>query len=199
MQERLEARQHCLEEVFREGNLFEIPDYQRPYAWTTEETNELLDDLLQAMGETGPVDNIPPYFLGSIVLIKPDGQAPAEVVDGQQRLTTLTLLFCVLRELADTTDDREVLDRYIRERGNRFAGTPSSDAQGTVDVECQNAPEEQDGDARQAVTVPRPGLCVRLQLWPLAGRFGSVTRIMHIMATTNCSESPSLPPLFGCW
>ena len=125
MQERLEARQHCLEEVFREGNLFEIPDYQRPYAWTTEETNELLDDLLQAMGETGPVDNIPPYFLGSIVLIKPDGQEPAEVVDGQQRLTTLTLLFCVLRELADTTDDREVLDRYIRERGNRFAGTPT--------------------------------------------------------------------------
>lgn len=123
MQKTIEAKEHSLEKVFQDDYLFEIPDYQRPYAWTTEETNELLDDLVQAMGEVVPVADIPPYFLGSIVLIKAQGKASAQVVDGQQRLTTLTILLCVLRELAGNEDERESLDAYIREKGNVFSGT----------------------------------------------------------------------------
>ena len=63
-----------------------------------------------------------PYFLGSIVLIKDEGNSLSFVVDGQQRLTTLTMLFCVLRELA-SGDAQSELDGFIREAGNRLRGT----------------------------------------------------------------------------
>ena len=65
---------------------------------------------------------MPPYFLGSIVLIKDPTSAPAQVVDGQQRLTTVTILFCVLRELSDEETAR-LLHRYVCEEGDKFAGT----------------------------------------------------------------------------
>ena len=63
-----------------------------------------------------------PYFLGSVVLIKNEGDSESAVVDGQQRLTTLTILFCVLRDLANG-QARSELDGFIREAGNSFRGT----------------------------------------------------------------------------
>ena len=77
--------------------------YQRPYAWEVEQAEILLDDLLSFLGEgTEPIDEVNPYFLGSIVLIKSDGLPESEVVDGQQRLTTLTILLAALREVLPT-------------------------------------------------------------------------------------------------
>ncbi len=70
-----------------------VPDYQRPYSWGDEQVERLWDDLFSAM--EAKVDN---YFLGSIILTGPR-EGRFEVVDGQQRLTTLTILFCVLRDL----------------------------------------------------------------------------------------------------
>lgn len=116
MPETIKASEQNLNNVFSDDYLFEIPVYQRPYAWETEQVDNLLDDLLFAMRR----DEDAPYFLGSIVLIKGD-TAQSQVVDGQQRLTTLTILLCVLRELADG-DIKSDLDRYIRQRGNRIAG-----------------------------------------------------------------------------
>ena len=101
MKQTIEAREQELKRVFSDDYLFEIPAYQRPYAWTTEQATELLDDLLTAMGNDGEMEEVSPYFLGSIVLIKDAHRALAQVVDGQQRLTTLTILFCALRELSE--------------------------------------------------------------------------------------------------
>ena len=113
----IKAEEKQLERIFSDDYLFEIPDYQRPYAWTTEQTGELLDDLLTTMDADGDS-----YFLGSIVLIKDPDEAPAEVVDGQQRLTTLTILFCVLRELTGNDSHRDELDTYVRAKGKPLAG-----------------------------------------------------------------------------
>ncbi len=78
--------------------VFQIPPYQRPYAWGESEAGALFDDVEAALGSAGgKLDPAPPYFFGSIVVIKDDGAAVAEVVDGQQRLTTLTLLLAALR------------------------------------------------------------------------------------------------------
>lgn len=112
-----------MKRIFSDDYLFQIPAYQRPYAWTTEQATELLDDLLTAMGHDGEMEDVSPYFLGSIVLIKDPSRALAEVVDGQQRLTTLTILFCVLRELSEDNDARASLDKYVCEKGDRFAGS----------------------------------------------------------------------------
>ena len=114
----IKAEEKQLRRIFCDDFLFEIPDYQRPYAWTTEQTSELLDDLLIAM-ETGEET---PYFLGSIVLIKEPDLACAKVVDGQQRLTTLTILFCVLRELSQKEERRSELDEYVRAKGKPLEG-----------------------------------------------------------------------------
>ena len=115
MPAKITATEQNLGQVFSDTYFFQIPLYQRPYAWTTEHVEELLDDLVDAMRR----DSDAPYFLGSIVLIKSDDNAKSEVVDGQQRLTTLTMLLCVLRDIS--SDDN--LDGFIRQAGNEYRGT----------------------------------------------------------------------------
>ena len=118
----IEAKELKLMDVFDDRYIFSIPPYQRPYAWTTEQTGELLDDLLYAMRGVEQVVEVSPYFLGSIVIIKKNEYSSAEVVDGQQRLTTLTILLCVLRELSDDKTKRN-LDQFIWQEGNELKGT----------------------------------------------------------------------------
>ena len=117
MSETIKASEQNLGKVFCDDYVFEIPFYQRPYAWTTDEVGELLEDLLFAMKRGDDV----PYFLGSIVLVKDDG-ADSKVIDGQQRLTTLTILLCTLRDLADG-DVRTALDARVRQLPDPLAGT----------------------------------------------------------------------------
>ncbi len=119
----LEAKERKLMDVFDDRYTFNIPPYQRPYAWTTEQTSELLDDLLYAIRGVESVDKSPPYFLGSIVVIKKKESSVAEVVDGQQRLTTLTILLCVLRELAEDKQTKDELDAFVWQKGSRIKGT----------------------------------------------------------------------------
>lgn len=96
----LEAHEFSLKDVFCDKYEFEIPGYQRPYSWGEEQAETLVDDLLQFLEEQPVnVQDADPYFLGSIVLIKPQGPV-SQVVDGQQRLTTLTILMSALRSLA---------------------------------------------------------------------------------------------------
>lgn len=92
----IEAAERPLEKILCDGYLFRIPSYQRPYAWTTEQAGELFSDIEAARAR----DQEDPYFLGSVVVIKAPQKPEADVVDGQQRLTTLTILLCVLRDLS---------------------------------------------------------------------------------------------------
>lgn len=98
MAKTLEAHDKLIREIFEGSYQFEIPDYQRPYAWTIEQVGELFEDLISAMQEARDSGTASQYFLGSIVLIKNDREPKSSVVDGQQRLSTLTMLFAVLRE-----------------------------------------------------------------------------------------------------
>lgn len=118
----IEASEKPILDIFCDKYLFRIPSYQRPYAWTTEETSELLVDITTACGESGDVTNASPYFLGSIVLIKDPQKPEADVVDGQQRLTTLTILLSVLRDLSEQSFADDV-DEYVCIRGRASKGT----------------------------------------------------------------------------
>ena len=119
VQKTFEATEVVLGRVFNDDYLFRMPVYQRPYSWTTEETGELLADLESAMNDETSAD---PYFLGSIVLIASPNSSVHEVIDGQQRLTTLTMLFCVLRDLSDCQTARESLNLRVMEKQDIFAG-----------------------------------------------------------------------------
>ena len=114
MKQIIKASEQKVSAVFDDAYLFHIPVYQRPYAWEIEQVDELLDDLLSA-NERDPEA---PYFLGSIVLIKHESEPQSEVVDGQQRLTTLAMILCVLRDLAPDQELRDALDRRIRQKGD---------------------------------------------------------------------------------
>lgn len=106
MAKTLEAHDKLIREIFEGSYQFEIPDYQRPYAWTTEQTEELFNDLVLAMQEARASPATSQYFLGSIVLIKSDREPKSSVVDGQQRLSTLTMLFAALRSaMPEAADD----------------------------------------------------------------------------------------------
>src|SRR5687767_9911007 len=89
----IEAHEHPLGKIFDDDYQFQIPLYQRPYSWTTEHAGELLGDVLSFAVKPGELHELDPYFLGSLVLTKEKTSPVSDVVDGQQRLTTLTLLF----------------------------------------------------------------------------------------------------------
>lgn len=70
---------------------FVIPEYQRPYAWSTDEIKTLFDDLWEFTITTGGSNNASKsYFLGTIVSFVNEA-AEQEIIDGQQRITTLFL------------------------------------------------------------------------------------------------------------
>ncbi len=76
-----------LKELFDKQQKLTIPEYQRPYVWTPKEINKLLVQFKQYQERT---DEKPLFYLGSIVLHKKDNSL--EIIDGQQRLTTLQIL-----------------------------------------------------------------------------------------------------------
>lgn len=116
--QQLEAHEVPLYKVFSGEYDFRIPDYQRPYAWEVEQATQLVEDLAEAL-DRGDEE---PYFLGSIVLVKAKESAEADVIDGQQRLTTLTILIAVLRDLTDDLTLRGELDAMIQEPGSIVQG-----------------------------------------------------------------------------
>jgi hypothetical protein len=83
------------------------PRYQRPYSWTENEVGRLFEDLMDAYryGRRH-------YFLGTAVVIFSPGGQIAEIVDGQQRLATLTLMIAALRDRL-SGPDRAALEALI--------------------------------------------------------------------------------------
>ena len=74
---------------------YQIPDYQRPYSWNKENVSDLINDLFNAY----KLSKDEKYFCGSLVLVKNEKDNRFDIIDGQQRTTTFTILACVLREL----------------------------------------------------------------------------------------------------
>jgi len=106
-----------LAKIFSSDFDYTIPTYQRPYAWNEVQAGELLSDLLDFCKN----EQDDTYFLGSIVLIKDEGRPHAEVIDGQQRLTTLTILLAALTSLF-SGELRADFENYIREPGRASQG-----------------------------------------------------------------------------
>lgn len=122
---RIQGTERPIAKIFSDDYAFTIPNYQRPYAWTNEEASELFDDLLVAM-ENGnkPIKDLNPYFLGSVVLIKEENVPDAQIVDGQQRLVTLTILLSAIRSLVGK-DQAHDISKRIYEKGDSILGTPN--------------------------------------------------------------------------
>lgn len=86
-------------------NAYSIPIYQRAYAWTEKEINTLIDDVYDYYQR----ENNQNYYIGSLV-IHSDTDDVTSVIDGQQRLTTLSLLICYLKNESQYSDLASNLD-----------------------------------------------------------------------------------------
>jgi hypothetical protein len=173
------AGEYPLRKIFSSDYEFTIPDYQRPYAWGKEQALQLLDDLEGALAR----DTDEPYFLGSIVLVKAGSDPRAEVIDGQQRLTTLSILFAALRDLTDNSKLAAELAKVLVEPGEILASTQAKprltlrkrDAKFFADrVQTEGATENLvalDGahlktDAQKAIRDNAAALRGRVAAWP---------------------------------
>jgi hypothetical protein len=117
---KIHGEEQKIGDVFSTRYAFNVPLYQRPYKWESEQANELFDDILTSCLESN--NNREPYFLGSIVLIKEDGNPESQIIDGQQRLTTLSLLISVLlKALPKKISDG--MKSMLYEEGNAVMGT----------------------------------------------------------------------------
>ena len=119
----IHATELPLFKIFSNDFAFSIPPYQRPYSWTTEQASDLFSDIFYACNDLADVKEANPYFLGSIVLIK--GDTPdADVVDGQQRLATLTIFLSVLRKFVPS-EFAKGLTKFLYEEGDVIINSPN--------------------------------------------------------------------------
>ncbi|MFK5976929.1 MAG: DUF262 domain-containing protein, partial [Sulfurovum sp.] len=98
----LTAEQQSIFDMFSGKNQYIIPPYQRAYSWGEAECKELFEDLKNAYYSKSKDG----YFLGNIVISGSlEDRNRLEIIDGQQRITTLTLLMKVLSKFDDTSND----------------------------------------------------------------------------------------------
>ncbi|MGX2956482.1 DUF262 domain-containing protein [Ursidibacter arcticus] len=109
-----------IQDVFKQW--YRIPNYQRPYVWEKDQVIDLLDDISSACEK----DSSSEYFLGSLVLKenKNDGYTEYDVLDGQQRLTTLFLLTSVIRDMTDNQQRKRTCHDSIFQQGNEDDNIP---------------------------------------------------------------------------
>ncbi|WRC45163.1 DUF262 and DUF1524 domain-containing protein [Helicobacter pylori] len=110
----MKAGEATLLEFFEQNqnNQFVIPIYQRLYSWKKEQCEQLWDDIIK----TGGNDQIKGHFIGSILYVL-DGNthsSPLLIIDGQQRLTTITLLCIALR--SHLNDEVKILEKFSRKK-----------------------------------------------------------------------------------
>lgn len=102
----IEVNKQSVETLLGSGRFkpFVIPEYQRPYAWSDEQVETLFEDLWEFTASSGGTENNGSYFLGSIVSYEND-DGEQEIIDGQQRITSLFLLLrAIYTRLTDTLE-----------------------------------------------------------------------------------------------
>lgn len=99
---------------------YQIPSYQRPYAWDKDQISDLMEDLTESYCKEKDAQ----YFCGSLVIAKGANSERYDIIDGQQRLTTFIILACVIRDfytdnLGAENKDRiqdSIYDKYDKDK-----------------------------------------------------------------------------------
>ncbi len=140
---KIHAQEEFVHKLFGEDYLYQIPKFQRPFSWTQENFVDLVDDLTDAYAVNADAsgrilnandsinkqnkERYEPYFLGSIILN--EGSATGDrydVIDGQQRLTSLSILIAVLRDRVDHPKWRASLAKLVKEEEDLVKGKAST-------------------------------------------------------------------------
>jgi uncharacterized protein with ParB-like and HNH nuclease domain len=152
----MDARAKTVREILHSSDQYIIPFFQRHYSWQRKHWSRLLDDI-ESLLET---DEQSQHFMGPLVCT-PNKHVPAEVssyqlIDGQQRLTTITLALAALRDIAQSQklDDlaAEITEDYLvhkRKQGfDRFKVMPRlGDREALMAIAEGTAKDKYDGTA----------------------------------------------------
>jgi len=117
----MKAEERTISNILTEQICYQIPAYQRPYSWEKENAQQLLEDIWEAFTEKNSE-----YFIGSLITIEREKDRRYDVVDGQQRLTTLNLIVARLRDHITSEAAKVELGKRILPRNvlNDEAETP---------------------------------------------------------------------------
>ena len=111
---RIQSHTESLAQILRPGGL-QVPKFQRDYSWKLPQWEELWSDVIDSTEKPGKPDE---HYMGYIVLREAeDASGCFDIIDGQQRLTTLSILLLAAISLVDNKEQEEILsERYIGEK-----------------------------------------------------------------------------------
>lgn len=120
----LNAYTRTISTLFSTNVKYVVPRFQREYSWTKDEVSELWHDVINNLKiKEGIIENLE-YFIGSLVLIGEDKSPEMQIVDGQQRLTTITILLSALVETFKSIGENDlaqgIYSTYIEGKDVRF-------------------------------------------------------------------------------
>ena len=108
-------------DLFKGNNHYVVPHFQRDFSWTDVQTNELWTDISNTIDEARPE-----HFIGAVVVNISD-KPKLMLIDGQQRITTISLLMCAIRDIARQEGDDElsilISESYLGSRNLRTRKT----------------------------------------------------------------------------
>ena len=101
---RIEFKDLSIEDLYKD--FYTVPDFQREFVWEREHVEKLLQDVQEEFfDEDGQLIKGPEYFLGSVVTCRAD-DGTLSLIDGQQRMTTIYLILCAIRDLLRSEERR---------------------------------------------------------------------------------------------
>ncbi|BAZ25172.1 hypothetical protein NIES4073_60760 [Kalymmatonema gypsitolerans NIES-4073] len=105
----IDSRLMSFGELLAGNNSYSVPSFQRDYSWTEAEVQQLWDDITQTLEERRTE-----HFIGSVV-VNNSNKPKLMLIDGQQRLTTVSILMCVLRDIAKQKGDDQLAQTISQE------------------------------------------------------------------------------------
>ncbi|WP_017306031.1 DUF262 domain-containing protein [Spirulina subsalsa] len=141
----IESQNLSISKIFQD--FYIVPSFQREYVWKEEQVEKLLQDVLEYLDLDEGESSSSEYFLGSIVVCpdSTDNKQTFQLIDGQQRLTTIYLIFCVIKYFIESLDGQsKAIETYLQ-------GTTQNTETGD-DIDKPRLFLEYDGDAQQVIT-----------------------------------------------
>lgn len=154
-----------LHKLFSNDFFFKVPEYQRPYSWEKEHCEQLFDDIYESNRDSE-------YFLGTIILqeIGDIGIGKKyDIIDGQQRITTLQILLACLRDKVDNENFKASLKNIIFQSDDPVSGIPErprlevkekdffrkyiQEIEGTKEIHRAKASNDQQQNIKDAITM----------------------------------------------
>ena len=188
----ISASEKPLSKVFTSDYRFTIPSFQRSYSWHDAQMRQLVNDVMDACAlHDGP------YFLGSLILVH-DERGMHQVIDGQQRLVSLSILFSILLALEEDPQLTSSLEGLLMEAGDKLRGIKRS-----RDSPCVSRMRGSSANTCSRATSRRCSTCAR----PISTRRPSAifratrdarTTSWRVCRTTNAASSRNTWSTMSC-